>query len=77
VHVSAPAETLRERLADRTGRHEVHYDAEAGDEIAARAVAGEWEPLLLQGELLRIGTDPFPDVREVADRVAGATRRPA
>jgi hypothetical protein len=76
VHVSAPAETLRARLADRPGRDEVHYDAEAADEIAGRVIAGEWEPLPLQGELLRIVTEPFPDVREVAERLADATRRP-
>jgi predicted kinase len=75
VHVSAPAETLRARLSDRPGRHAVHYDAEAADEIAARVISGEWEPLPLQGELLRIVTEPFPDVREVAERVADATRR--
>jgi predicted kinase len=77
VHVSAPPETLRARLADRPGRHAVHYDAEAAAEIADRAAAGEWEPLPLDAELLRVDTEPFPDVGEVAGRVAAAIRRSA
>lgn len=77
VHVTAPPETLTARLADRPGRHVVHYDAEAADEIGERVTAGEWEPLPLDGDLLRIDTDPFPDVAEVAARVADATRRSA
>lgn len=55
----------------------VHYDAEAADEIGERVTAGEWEPLPLDGDLLRIDTDPFPDVAVVAARVADATRRSA
>ena len=48
VHVSAPPQVLRERLVDRdTHRHPVHYDAEAADEIVARAAAGKWKPLPL------------------------------
>ena len=77
VHVTARPETLTERLSDRPGRHDVHYDAEAADEIGTRAAAGEWEPLPLDGDLLRIVTEPFPNVREIAEQVAGATRRPA
>jgi predicted kinase len=75
VHVSAPPETLLARLSDRPGRHAVHYDAEAAAEIAERAAAGEWEPLPLDAELLRFGTEPFQDVVEVAERVAAAIRR--
>jgi predicted kinase len=77
VHVSASPVTLGARLADRPGRHDVHYDAEAADEIVARAAAGEWEPLPLPAELMRIVTDAFPDVRAIAEQVADATRRPA
>ena len=77
VHVSAPPDELQERLAGRVGRHPVHYDAEAAYEIAERTAAGEWEPLPIDGELLRIDTDPFPDVAKVAERVAAATRRSA
>jgi predicted kinase len=57
VHVAAAPEVLRERLLARdTHRHPVHYDREAAVEIAARAAAGEWEPLELEGELLRVDT---------------------
>ena len=57
VHVSASPATLRTRLLDRgADRHPVHYDREAANEIAARAAAGEWDPLPLAGVLLRIDT---------------------
>jgi hypothetical protein len=57
VHVSASPATLRARLVERGGdRHPVHYDREAANEIAARAAAGEWDPLPLAGVLLRIDT---------------------
>ena len=57
VHVTASPATLRARLLDRgAGRHPVHYDNEAANEIAARAAAGEWDPLPLAGVLLRIDT---------------------
>jgi predicted kinase len=63
VHVDAPPAVLRERLRARdTHRHPVHYDFEAADEIAARARAGEWAPLRPEGELVRIHTDPWPDL---------------
>ena len=61
--MSAPLRpTLRARLLDRGGdRHPVHYDREAANEIAARAAAGEWDPLPLAGVLLRIDTtNGFP-----------------
>ena len=57
VHVSASPATLRGRLLGRgADRHPVHYDREAANEIAARAAAGEWDPLPLAGVLLRIDT---------------------
>jgi hypothetical protein len=57
VHVSASPATLRARLLDRgADRHPVHYDGEVANEIAARAAAGEWDPLPLPGVLLRIDT---------------------
>jgi hypothetical protein len=57
IHVSASSATLRARLLERAGdRHPVHYDHEAANEIAARATAGEWDPLPLAGILLRIDT---------------------
>jgi len=57
VHVSASPATLRSRLLDRgADRHPVHYDREVANAIAARAAAGEWDPLPLPGILLRIDT---------------------
>ena len=57
VHVSASPATLRARLRGRGGqRHPVHYDHEAANEIAARATAGEWDPLRLAGVLVRVDT---------------------
>lgn len=66
VHVSAQPETLRERLLARdAGRHPVHYDREAADEIAARTAAGEWTALPIGGRLLEIDTTVWPDLDEV------------
>jgi hypothetical protein len=63
VHVTASADVLRTRLLGRdTHRHPVHYDREAADEIAARAAAGEWPPLELDGSLLLIDTTVWPDL---------------
>jgi predicted kinase len=69
IHVSAAPEVLRARLAARD-RHGVHYDREAADEIAARAAAGEWDPVPI-GEAHRIDTSAaFPNAREVASQIA-------
>jgi predicted kinase len=65
VHVTAEPETLRARLLERDGRHPVHYDSEAADEIAQRAAAGEWRPLPLGGRLIEIDTTTWPDLDEV------------
>jgi hypothetical protein len=66
VHVSASPAVLRTRLLERdTHRHPVHYDREAADEVAARAAAGEWDPLDLPGKLVRIDTTVWPDLDEV------------
>jgi ribose 1,5-bisphosphokinase PhnN len=63
VHVSASPEVLRTRMLERdTHVHPVHYDREAADEVAARAAAGEWEPLPLEGTLLRIDTTTWPEL---------------
>jgi hypothetical protein len=73
VHVSAAPKVLRARLLDRdTHRHPVHYDHEAADEIAERAAAGEWDALPLDGVLVRVETDPFPNLVDVVDTVARA-----
>src|SRR5204863_6071100 len=70
VHVSAPPDVVRARLLARRARHPVHYDAEAADEIADRAVRGEWDALPIAGDLLRVDTTDFPDPAAIADRVA-------
>ena len=75
VHVTAPPDVLRGRLAARDNRHPVHYDAAVADEVAARAAAGEWRPLEIGGDLLPVDTTTFPDVGAVADAVAGLLAR--
>lgn len=66
AHVWAEPEVLGERLRTRDPhRHPVHYDREAADEIAARAAAGEWDPLQLDGRLVEIDTTRWPDLDEV------------
>jgi hypothetical protein len=66
VHISADAAVLRTRMLERdTHRHPVHYDQAAADEVAARAAAGEWDPLDLPGRLVRIDTTTWPDLDEV------------
>jgi predicted kinase len=68
VHVGAPREVLLERMRTRDAeRHPVHYDAEAMDEITARLDRGEWEPLPLEGELIRIDTSGGASVEELVD----------
>jgi hypothetical protein len=56
VYVTADPPVLRTRLLERDDRHPVHYDQEAADEIAQRAEAGEWDPLPLDGALVRLDT---------------------
>jgi hypothetical protein len=70
VHVSAAPDVLRERLRSRgPGRHPVHYDGDAVDEVAERARAGEWPPLPLDGALIELDTtDGFPDARSIVSR---------
>jgi predicted kinase len=66
VHVTASPETLRERMLARdVHRHPVHYDREAAEEITERTASGEWEPLPLEGRLIRIDTTTWPDLEEV------------
>jgi predicted kinase len=63
IHVTAPRDVLLERMRERDAeRHPVHYDAEAADEIVERLQRGEWEPLPLGGELIRVDTAQSPDL---------------
>jgi len=75
VHVTADPDTLRDRLLTRgDGRHPVHYDHAAAAEIAARVARDDWEPLPLDGPLVRVDTTTWPDldsiVREVERQLA-------
>jgi hypothetical protein len=76
IHVTAAPATLRSRLIARgDDRHPVHYDHEAANEIAARAAAGEWDPLPLAGVLVRVDTTTGfnADVpAQLAEALAGA-----
>jgi predicted kinase len=76
VHVDAAPDVIRERLRGRDGeRHPVHYDADAADEIAARAAAGEWAELPVRGGLVRVDTTGgFPRMHDVAAEVASLLR---
>jgi hypothetical protein len=57
VHMTASPEVLLARMVDRDPeRRPVHYDREVADEVARRAKAGEWDPLPLDGPLLRLDT---------------------
>jgi predicted kinase len=70
VYVSAAPETLRERMLARDpGRHRVHYDREAADEVAERVSNGEWPPLPLHGRLVRIDTTTWPDLSDALSAV--------
>lgn len=71
VWVTAPPELLRTRMLDRAAdRHPVHWDAEAAAEVALRTAADEWPPLPLGGELIEIDTTEWPDLEQLAVRVA-------
>jgi ribose 1,5-bisphosphokinase PhnN len=69
VYVTAEPPVLRDRLLDRGERHSVHYDREAAYEIVQRAEGGEWDPLPLDGPVVRVDTthgelsDTFKSVR--------------
>jgi hypothetical protein len=75
VHVTASSEVLGARMLDRDEeRHPVHYDREVMNEVARRAEAGEWDPLLLHGPLVRLDTtDGFEfDVAELVQQALAA-----
>jgi predicted kinase len=70
VHVTASPETLRSRLRERAGRHPVHYDAEAADEIAERARSGEWAPVEIGCVLITVDTtEAWADLDDVARQI--------
>jgi predicted kinase len=69
VYVTAPPEVVRERFQERDRAHPVHYDAEVVDEVPARMAAGEWQPLDLDGELIRVDTTKRIDIEALARRI--------
>jgi hypothetical protein len=62
-------------LARDTHRHPVHYDREAAGEVAARAAAGEWAPLPLDGALVHVDTSDDPPLERLVAAVVRAVRR--
>ena len=78
VHVTAEPELLRARMLDRAaGRHPVHWDGEAADEVAGRAAADEWQPLPLDGDLLEVNTTSWPDLDAVTGNVVARLGSPS
>ena len=79
VHVTAPPDVLHERYASRAPRHAVHCDEEVVDGVAARATAGEWDPLGV-GETIVVDTTKPVDLDALARSVqhlrSGHLRRP-
>jgi predicted kinase len=70
VYVTAEPTVLRGRLLDRDERHPVHYDREAADEIGRRIDDGEWDPLPLDGLLVRIDTTDGFDLEAAARKLS-------
>jgi predicted kinase len=78
VHVTAEPALLRTRMLERAEhRHPVHWDADAAAEVAARAAAGDWSALPLGGDLVELDTTTWPDLDDVAARVAELVRSAA
>ena len=71
VHLTAEPQLLRTRMLERApNRHAVHWDRGAADEVVARATAGEWDALPLDGELLEVDTTEWPDLDELTSALA-------
>jgi hypothetical protein len=69
IYVSAPPELIRDRFRTRDRPHPVHYDLQVIDEVPERMAAGEWDPLDLECELIRVdGSEPV-DVASLADEI--------
>jgi predicted kinase len=69
IYADAPPDVVRERFRIRNRSHPVHYDLEVVDEVPARMAAGEWDPLDLHGELIRVDTTNPVDVEALARRI--------
>jgi len=70
LHVSAEPETLLSRYRTRSERHPAHPDVEYAPEIAERMWRDDWRPLDIGAELLQLDTTTFPNLAELAERVA-------
>jgi predicted kinase len=69
VHVTAPPSLIQDRFRTRHRPHPVHYDLQVIEEVPERMAAGEWDPLDLEGELIRLdGSGPI-DVAALAEEV--------
>jgi predicted kinase len=69
IYVSAPPELIQDRFRTRDRLHPVHYDLQVIDEVPARIAAGEWDPLDLDCELIRVdGSEPV-DVVSLANEI--------
>jgi hypothetical protein len=68
IHCSAPRDVLLERYAART-RHPGHLGETALPEIEVGLAGGGWEPLALDGELVRLDTTQAVDVPSLTARM--------
>jgi predicted kinase len=69
IYVEAPPELIQERFRTRNRAHPVHYDLQVVEEVPRRMAAGEWDPLDLDGELIRIDGSARVDVAALADAI--------
>jgi predicted kinase len=69
IYVTAPPELIQDRFRTRNRPHPVHYDLQVIDEVPERMAAGEWDPLDLEGELIRIDGSAPADVDALADAI--------
>jgi predicted kinase len=70
---SAPPDVLLARFRDRPDRHAGHLDAVTITELEPRLLAGEWEPLPIEGEVIHVDTTEPSNFRvdELAARLRG------
>jgi predicted kinase len=74
VHVRAEPEVLYRRYLARSGRHAVHYDAEAAVEMRDASARGDWAPLPLDAPLLQLDTTDDPPLEPFLVEVEAALR---
>jgi predicted kinase len=71
LYVEAPAELIQERFRTRNRAHPVHYDLQVIDEVPARMAAGEWDPLDIGGELIRVDGSAPGDIAALTAEIRG------